>query len=872
MSTSPESPNPRRGLSPQGATILTLALAVAVLLGDALMPADIVLPIIYGVPLVVCAWVRSFRFLWGLAVLLASLTLVLYLLGPRASTAAVESTALLNRGLAALETLCVAVVIHLWLLSEKTLDGQRSALEKQNAALEAANQELTDREEEIVRQNEELQSQTEELERQSEELRVTNEELANREKTLEQLLELSRSLTADLTRDEMLQRICEALGLLTNGLPSAILEKQNQELTIPCHHGFGPEGLEAETLPFAQSFASLIMSLGQTGYLEDLSLRPDLRVPQPKEGEPFRAVLSSPLRVRGHCVGTVEVYATQRQTWGEAQIAMLESLAAQASISLQSAELIEAIRQERRRFEAAFRTVPFGLAVADDPQGTQVQFNPAAAAMFNVPLGENVAPSTPVGARLRRYLFRQEQPLPEDQLPLQRALRGDETYGDEFEVVFPTGKRLTLLSSAAPIYDGRGRIVGAVWAFADITTQKHLQRELEVRRREAEEASVRKTRFLAAVSHDIRTPVNAINLMAEVIRRLAANPALAGQIPEMAQKLQANALSLVDLVSDVLDVTRFDSGKVELQESDFVLSDLINEECQQLLPLAQDKALQLLLRPPDRPIWLHTDRVKLGRILGNLIGNAIKFTQTGSVEVSATLAPDRRLILRVTDTGVGIAPEHLPHIFDEFAQLRNPERDRNKGTGLGLAICKRLIEVMGGTLTVDSSAGKGSIFTVTLPPSSVVLRLDTGLAAPAPAPKPGTGASRGDLLAGIRILLVEDHPTTRESTARILRSEGATVLEAADGQAALQQIGQEPLDIILLDMMLPDMDGSEVLKVVQAQRPAGLKGVLVLTGDLTTERLTDVQRLGADALIGKPIDVHQLVATLRTLQRTGSVE
>src|SRR5207244_556782 len=129
------------------------------------------------------------------------------------------------------------------------------------------------------------------------------------------------------------------------------------------------------------------------------------------------------------------------------------------------------------------------------------------------------------------------------------------------EAVFPTGKHLMLLSSAAPIYDGRGRIVGAVWAFADITTLKQLQRELEVRRREAEEASVRKTRFLAAVSHDIRTPVNAINLLAEVIRRMAGNPELAGQIPEMAQKLQANALSLVDLISDVLDVTRFDSGK-----------------------------------------------------------------------------------------------------------------------------------------------------------------------------------------------------------------------------------------------------------------------------------------------------------------------
>jgi signal transduction histidine kinase len=858
-----------RRLTPQAAGILAVALLLAVLLGDVLAPADLMVPIVYGLPLVVCAWVRSPPFLWAMAGLLTALTLVMHYAGPPATEATGPAVALLNRVLAAVETLGVALAVHFWILSDNAVEEQRLALERQNQALEAANQELTDREEEIVRQNEELQSQTEELERQSEELRVTNEELAAREKTLEQLLELSRSLTAELTRDEMLTRICEALGVLTNGLASAILEKLDQELAIPCHHGFGPAGLQSETLPFAQSFTALIMSLGQTGYLEDLSLRPDLCIPQPREGEPFRSVLSSPLRVRGHCVGTVEVYAPQRQSWGEAQIAMIESLAAQASISLQSTELIETIRQERRRFEAAFRTVPFGLAVADDAAASQVRLNPAAAAMFNVPLGENVAPSTPFGARLKRHLFRHERPLPEEQLPLLRALGGEETYGDEFDAVFPSGRRLTLLSSAAPIYDGRGKIVGAAWAFADITTQKQLQRELEVRRREAEEASVRKTRFLAAVSHDIRTPVNAINLMADVIRRLAANPALAGQIPEMAQKLQANALSLVGLVSDVLDITRFDTGKIELQESDFLLNDLVGEECRQLVPLAQDKGIELVVKPPERTVWLHTDRVKLGRILGNLIGNAVKFTEHGRVEVSAALGPDRRVLFRVADTGVGIPPEHLAHVFDEFAQLRNPERDRNKGTGLGLAICKRLVEVMGGTLALDSTVGKGSTFTVTLPASTVVLRLDTAQGADMQEPRTGAGSSDGNLLVGMRILLVEDHPTTRESTAQILRTEGAEVREAPDGQAALALLPQGPVDVILLDMMLPDMDGREVLKVIQLQRPAGLKGVLVLTGDLTRERLEEVQQLGADALIGKPIEVHKLVATLRTLQRTG---
>src|SRR5207302_9135706 len=126
-----------------------------------------------------------------------------------------------------------------------------------------------------------------------------------------------------------------------------------------------------------------------------VGLRPDLIVPQPKQGDPVRSVLSSPLRIRGQCIGTIEIYGTQPQPWSEAQVAMIESLAAQASISLQSADLVESVRQERRRFEAAFRTAPFGLAVADDPAGQQVRLNSAASALLNIAVNENLALTTP---------------------------------------------------------------------------------------------------------------------------------------------------------------------------------------------------------------------------------------------------------------------------------------------------------------------------------------------------------------------------------------------------------------------------------------------------------------------------------------------
>ncbi|HLJ09583.1 MAG TPA: ATP-binding protein [Planctomycetaceae bacterium] len=853
-------------VSPRTAKIVVAALVVVATAFDLMLPTPIVVAVIYTVALSGCLWTRSIMFLWSTAIISGILAITVYRFGPPLTVPDVENFILINHLTAVAAMMFVAVLVHQGIRMHHCVDFQRQSLEQQNAELEELNQQLGQREEEVVRQNEELQSQTEELERQTEELRVTNEELLAWEKRLEQLLELARSLTADTSRSEVFTKICETLGYLAETHAAAILEKTGDELVVQCHYGFGAEGPQAMVIPFGQSFSSKAMSLGQTGYLEDIRLRPDLVIPQPRQGEPFRAVLSTPLRVRGRTIGAIEAYGPAPRSWTAAEVAMIESLAMQASASIQGAELVEEIQQERRRFEAAFRTVPFGMAVADDGEGRRVRLNAAAAAMFQVPSDENISPATPVGLRLQRQIFQGSQRARPDDLPLQRALRGEEVHAGEFDIHPPKGRPFTLLATAAPILDGRGQVAGAVAAYVDITTQKALQRELELRRREAEEASVRKTRFLAAVSHDIRTPANAINLMAEIIRLLAGDPSRSAEILETAQRLQANTHALIELVGDVLDVARFDTGKVELVESEFSLSELIEQECKQLIPLATEKKLQLVVEPPPHLIWLRTDRIKLGRVIGNLAGNAIKFTAQGHVRISAAIeqAPERRLTIVIEDTGIGISSEHLSWIFDEFAQLHNPARDRAKGTGLGLAICNRLVELMGGSISVESRLGDGSKFTVSLPGSIIAVRTDfTAL----PPSDPNAWVPVPTQRLNLHILLVEDHSATREGTARLLEAEGAAVTEAVDGRTALRFLEQHSFDAVLLDMMLPDLDGREVLRSLQASRPAGLKGIVVLTGDVTRERISEIKSLGADFLIEKPIDFPKLVQILRTFAR-----
>jgi signal transduction histidine kinase len=243
--------------------------------------------------------------------------------------------------------------------------------------------------------------------------------------------------------------------------------------------------------------------------------------------------------------------------------------------------------------------------------------------------------------------------------------------------------------------------------------------ELEQRRREAEEASGRKTRLLASVSHDMRAPLNAIHLTANVIGRTATDPRLAAQMPPMIERLQHTASSLLEAVSDLLDVTSFDSGRVERHDSVFALAELVAEKCDDVLPLAQSKSLRVDVDVHAAPPLVFTDRAKLGRVLSNLLTNAIKFTDAGAVRVAVETGDDAGVRIAVSDTGIGIAPERLAHLFDGYGQITD-SLTRGPGWGLGLAICRRLVDLLGGTIAAESMPDRGSTVTVRLPAACIV--------------------------------------------------------------------------------------------------------------------------------------------------------
>lgn len=382
----------------------------------------------------------------------------------------------------------------------------------------------------------------------------------------------------------------------------------------------------------------------------------------------------------------------------------------QARLETRSLEL----ENQKQRLQTMLDTIPLGIAMSSAGQN-RFYLNPAGARMLA--LSQN-QPDKLYAIGEEATVWRDDQRVETTDYPLARALRGEQSSDAAFELRLHNGGRFDALISASPIRDRGGAIVAAVAAFVDITPLKQLQEEFDRRRREAEESSARKSRFLAVVSHDIRSPANAINLLAELIFRTASDPKDISEIPELARELQHSSLSLVHLVSDVLDLSRLDAGKVELHEAEFEIGQWLRDECRQLQPLAEQKKLRFECREIE-PIRVRMDRVKLSRVLGNLAGNAIKFTEAGQVQVGAERMADGRLRISVTDSGIGIEAEQLPRIFDEFFQLKNPGRDR-KGSGLGLSITRRLVEVMGGEVSVSSKTGQGSTFSVMLP-ASVIL-------------------------------------------------------------------------------------------------------------------------------------------------------
>ena len=371
----------------------------------------------------------------------------------------------------------------------------------------------------------------------------------------------------------------------------------------------------------------------------------------------------------------------------------------------------------------------------------------------------------------------------------------------------------------------------------------------EAARRAAEAANTARTRFFAAANHDLRQPLHAMGLLAQTLH--AQGPkATPVDVAEVSGHLVECVEGMTNVVDDLLEITRLDVGHMTPQSSVFGLDELLRETCQPYQALARAKGLQLAV--DAGPLAVRSDRALVARVLANLVSNALRYTRAGAVRIYARPQGDH-VELRVEDTGIGIAHDHLPRIFEEFYQVGNPARDRRLGLGLGLATVKRLSDLLSLSVSVQSAPGQGSVFTLLLP-----LAPDRELA----STQPGGTPAVEPLIASQRVLVIEDDADSRNALLGLLRQWGCDVRAAPGVHEALAWLGQGfTPDVLVVDLRLAD--GASGLDAIDALRAAVGHELpaLVVTGDAGSEHMLKAQARGFAVLI-KPARPVQLRAFL----------
>jgi signal transduction histidine kinase len=381
-----------------------------------------------------------------------------------------------------------------------------------------------------------------------------------------------------------------------------------------------------------------------------------------------------------------------------------------------------------------------------------------------------------------------------------------------------------------------------------------LYAELDQKAEELRTASEMKSRFLSHMSHEFRTPLNSVIALTRLLLDRVDGPLTEEQEKQVGY-IQKSALSLRDMVNDLLDLAKVEAGKTDVTPHEFTVAELFGGLRGVLRPLLASETVDLVFEEPPPGIPpLCTDEAKLAQILRNLISNALKFTERGEVRVSAAYDAARsRVTFTVRDTGIGIAPENQDHVFQEFSQIANPLQARTKGTGLGLPLSKRLTELLGGTITLQSRVGVGSTFAVDLPLVYAPPEAAVPDALPSATPWPGSGRAAADTPDSAspprpRLLVIDDEPTSRYVLRQACGDGGRfAVIEAGDGAEGLRRAREDGPVLIFLDLRMPGLNGFDVLRELVAD-PAtrGIKVVIVTSSVLDA---ADRERLAPAAAV-----------------------
>ena len=500
----------------------------------------------------------------------------------------------------------------------------------------------------------------------------------------------------------------------------------------------------------------------------------------------------------------------------------------------------DVLHAERERFRTTLTSIGDAVVVTD-AQGRITLLNPVAQALTGWS-AEALGQPLEAVFHIVNETTRKAVENPVSQVIRLGAIVG---LANHTVLIAKDGTELAIDDSGAPIRDAHGRIVGVVLVFRDITQRRGSERALE-------DADRRKDEFLAMLAHELRNPLAPIRNAAHTLALLGTGD---DRVRWVSSVIERQVGLMTRLVDDLLDVSRITSGKITLQRATVSVREVLAQAVETARPLAESRGQALEVDVPEDAAWVDGDPARLAQAVGNLLDNAIKYTDDGGrIGLRARVEADEVVIV-VEDSGVGVDPELLPHVFDLFIQADRSLERKQGGLGLGLTLVRRLVEMHGGRVEAASAGpGLGSAFTIRLPCLAAEVVEPAPAAEPAEAARPA-GPAR-------RILVVDDHQDSTDSLALFLRLRGHEVRTAPDGPTALDEIERYRPEVVFLDLGLPGMSGYDVARRVRMRTDLGPLQLVALTGYGTDGDRQKTRDAGFDVHLAKPVDPRAVDALL----------